>query len=64
MKKSGKRTLVIGIMLIIAFAVWTILIQMVDVQQHLTVGFTNLQERICLSISLLIGWVLYRWLSA
>ena len=33
MKKSGKRTLVIGIMLIIAFAVWTILIQMVDVQQ-------------------------------
>ena len=33
MKKSGKRTLVIGIMLIIAFAVWTILILMVDVQQ-------------------------------
>lgn len=33
MKKSGKRTLVIGIMLIIAFAVRTILIQMVDVQQ-------------------------------
>ena len=33
MKKSGKRTVVIGIMLIIAFAVWTILIQMVDVQQ-------------------------------
>ncbi|MDY5986007.1 phosphatase PAP2 family protein [Sporofaciens sp. SGI.106] len=32
MKKNGKRLLIIGIMLVAAFAVWTLLIQIVDVQ--------------------------------
>lgn len=32
MKKSGKQVLLFGGILIVAFAVWTALIQMVDVQ--------------------------------
>ena len=32
MKKNGKRLLIIGIMVVAAFAVWTLLIQIVDVQ--------------------------------
>ncbi len=32
MKRNGKRVLFLGIMLIVAFSVWTVLIQIVDVQ--------------------------------
>jgi undecaprenyl-diphosphatase len=32
MKKSGKRLLLLGVIFVIAFAVWTLLIQIVDVQ--------------------------------
>lgn len=32
MKKNGKKLLILGSMLIVAFAIWTILIQIVDVQ--------------------------------
>lgn len=32
MKKNGKRLLISGIMLVLAFAIWTLLIQIIDVQ--------------------------------
>lgn len=32
MKKNGKRLLILGVVLLVAFAIWTILIQVVDVQ--------------------------------
>lgn len=48
MKKNGKRELFVGILLIIAFAVWTFLVQVVDVQpigkQGTEVGFASVNS--------------------
>ena len=45
MKQSGKRTLYFGIMLIVAFIIWTILIKLVDVrpwgQNGTEIGFAT-----------------------
>lgn len=48
MKRNGKRVLFLGIMLIVAFSVWTVLIQIVDVQpigQNRTdIGFASINS--------------------
>lgn len=48
MKKNGKREWLVGSMLILAFAVWTILVQIVDVQpigpQGTEVGFASVNR--------------------
>ena len=50
MKKSGKQVLLFGGILIVAFAVWTALIQMVDVQP-LGQNGTNIGLPIVISIT-------------
>lgn len=46
MKKNGKRLLAMGIMFVCAFAIWTVLIQTVDVkpvgQNETSIGFAAL----------------------
>lgn len=48
MKKNGKRLLVVGSILVVAFAIWTVLIQLVDVQaigpKGTEVGFATLNS--------------------
>ena len=63
MKKNGKKLLILGTALLVMFAIWTCLIQCVDVQsagqrldlQPLTVGFTELPEYTWQSIQLPTG---------
>ena len=73
MKENGKKSLIIGSVFTIAFIVWTILIQTVDVQpvgQNRTdVGFATwnlwfhkLTGATCYYIQLQIGWGLYPYL--
>ena len=56
MKKHGKRLLVVGSILVVAFAIWTVLVQRVDVQaigpKGTEVGFATLN-----------GWF-HKWTGA
>ena len=73
MRKNEKRVLLMGSMLVVAFAVWTALIQIVDVQpvgqNGTSIGFStfncwfhNLTGVHMSSIRLPTGWVLYPYL--